>query len=173
LTALIGPDEWKELNGVDLPELGGVGSVRCAAVKSSGERCRNVAIEGCDLCRFHGGTTVSVQEQTRRRIDAVRSTLFDKLVDAAERAVDVYIGVMDDEKAGPKYRMQAADRVLELMGFRDQVIQVEVKQTQEVSDLDRELLTVLQSVSEQRIIQAIEAVSTEVPSEPVREPSRA
>jgi hypothetical protein len=121
----------------------------------------------------HRGTTVSVQEQTRRRIDAVRSTLFDKLVDAAERAVDVYIGVMDDEKAGPKYRMQAADRVLELMGFRDQVIQVEVKQTQEVSDLDRELLTVLQSVSEQRIIQAIEAVSTEVPSEPVREPSRA
>jgi len=153
-----GPKDWRELTGAPLPSLPG-GSVPCAGIKEDGTQCGNLAVSGTPLCRVHGGTTVSVQEQARRRIDAVRSELFEHLVSSAREAVEVYTTVM---RTGMKDadRLRAADRVLELLGFNDHVANLPDHGKQE-SDIDKQLKVLLVQVSQDKLQQAIEATVIE------------
>lgn len=155
-----GPEEWRELNSAPLPNLPGA-SYQCAALKADdGEQCRNQAIYGTPFCKYHGGTTVSVQEQARRRIEAVKATLFDKLIKAADLAINTYIEVA---KAGEKDadRLKAADRILELLGMRDDVVTVQVAGTTnlELTDTDARLIAALRAASNEKLQQAIPAAS--------------
>jgi len=147
-----GPKDWRELNGAPLPALPG-GSVMCAAIKEDGETCGNKAVGGTPLCRVHGGTTVSVQEQARRRIDAVRGELFEHLVTSAKQAVEVYTTIMLTGKKDAD-RLKAADRVLELLGFRDQITNLPGDGPQE-SDIDKQLKVLLVQVADDRLQRAI------------------
>lgn len=158
----VGPDEWRELNRAPLPET--AAKYPCAALKSeTGDPCKNDAIAGTPFCRFHGGTTVAVQDQARRRIEAVKATLFDKLLRAANTAVDTYIEVC---KSGEKDsdRLRAADRILELVGVREDIISVHVSGTTEhqVTDLDAALVTALRTVGEERFSRAIDTTAVDV-----------
>jgi hypothetical protein len=46
------------------------GPDRCTATaKSTGERCKQPAIPGGDVCRFHGGSAEQVQDKAQERLD--------------------------------------------------------------------------------------------------------
>lgn len=154
-----GPKDWRELTGAPLPALPG-GSVPCAAIKDDGSTCGNLAVAGTPLCRVHGGTTISVQEQARRRIDAVRSELFEHLCDAAKEAAETYITIMRTGKKDAD-RLKAADRVLELLGFRDDLANVPGANDGQESDIDKQLKVLLVSVTNERLSQVIEATVSE------------
>jgi hypothetical protein len=161
-----GPSDWRELTYAPAPVMP-VKVPRCAAIKNNGEDCKLDAIAGAMFCRFHGGTTHAVQEQTRRRLDAVRSEMFEQLVAAAGEAVSTYIEIMRNGKKESD-RLRAADRVLELIGVRDQVVEVHVKTSTEPTDIERELLTLLTEVAGDRLNEVIDVVSSEVSIGPDR-----
>ena len=152
-----GPKDWRELNAVPVPSLPG-GSVLCAAIKDNGEVCGNRAVGGTPLCQYHGGTTMSVQAQARRRIDMVRSELFELLTGATKEAAETYIMIMRTGKRDAD-RLRAADRVLELVGFRDTV--ANVPGAGPVSDIDQQLAGLLKTATEERLKRAIEVTSSE------------
>ena len=152
-----GPSDWRELTGAPLPSLPGK-SIPCAAVKSDGRVCGNFAVAGTPLCRAHGGTTLSVQEQARRRIDAVRSQLFQELCSAAKDAVQVYVTIMNTGKRDAD-RLRAADRVLEMLGMRDDIAH-DPRQDGE-SEIDKQLKALLSSVTDERLSRAIDTTVTE------------
>lgn len=160
VSRVYGPKDWRELTGAPLPSVPG-GSVPCAAIKEDGNTCGNLAVAGTPLCRVHGGTTISVQEQARRRIDAVRSELFGMLCDAAREAADTYVTIMRTGKKDAD-RIKAADRVLELLGFRDDVANVPGASDHEESDIDKQLKSLLVSATEARLAQAIESTAVDV-----------
>ena len=57
---------------------------RCTAHKSStGERCKNAAIRGGTVCRFHGGAAKNVKKKARERFN----DLIDPMINIAERMV--------------------------------------------------------------------------------------
>lgn len=154
-----GPADWRELTGAPLPALPG-GSVPCAAIKDDGSTCGNLAVAGTPLCRVHGGTTISVQEQARRRIDAVRSELFEHLCSAAREAAETYTTIMRHGKKDAD-RLKAADRVLELLGFRDSVANLPGAEEHHESDIDKQLKVLLVNVTTERLTQVIEATVSE------------
>lgn len=155
---VIGPDEWREVanaaTGVP-PELS-LG--RCRALKRTGERCKlGEAGPGVGVCRFHGGLSAITQDQARRRIEMVRSAMFDELCEAALEAVETYVHIMrNGEKDGD--RLRAADRVLQLIGLDDQVSGVP-KDTGEQEDIDEQLRTLLAVAAPERLQRAIEVTS--------------
>jgi hypothetical protein len=58
-------------------------ATRCTATaKSTGERCKQKAIPGGDVCRYHGGNAEQVQEKAQDRLDDV----FDRMDDADTNA---------------------------------------------------------------------------------------
>lgn len=158
------PDDWRILNDAPLPAIPGVTSTICAAIKDNGNPCGNLAIHGVPFCRAHGGTTLTVQEQARRRIDMVRSQLFTKLCAAAEKATDTYISIMENGKKDSD-RIAAADRVLKLLGFDDSVSQVPgLEDEGEASDIDKQLAELLQAVAAEKLAGIIDV--KEVTDEP-------
>ena len=153
-----GPSDWRELTGAPIPRLPG-GSISCAAIKDDGQVCGNRAVAGTPLCRSHGGTTVSVQEQARRRIDMVRSELFEMLCGAAKEAAETYVTVMRTGKQD-RDRLRAADRVLELLGFNDDVANVSHDGPE--NEIDKQLKVLLINVTQEKLAQAIEATGEEI-----------
>jgi hypothetical protein len=121
--------------------------------------CGNRAVGGTPLCRAHGGTTLSVQEQTRRRIDAVRSELFEHLCASAKEAVETYTVIMRTGKRDAD-RLRAADRILELLGFRDEMTHLPGMATQE-SEIDKQLKVLLINVTQEKLSHAIEVTAHE------------
>lgn len=54
---------------------------RCTAkAKSTGERCRQPAIPGGTVCRFHGGACPQVQRKARERIIELRDVAAEKFL---------------------------------------------------------------------------------------------
>lgn len=65
-------------------------SQRCTATaKSTGERCKQPAIPGGDVCRFHGGNAEQVQKKAQERLDemadAATAEMQDRLSDVFDR----------------------------------------------------------------------------------------
>jgi len=66
---------------------------RCTATASStGERCKQPAIPGGNVCRFHGGSAEQVQKKAQERLDemadAATKELQDRLSDVFDRMDD-------------------------------------------------------------------------------------
>lgn len=156
-----GPEDWRELTGAPLPEfpLDGT-SIQCAAIKDNGEQCKARAMLGTPFCQFHGGTTITVREQTRRRLDMVRSALFNSLLNAAGEAVDTYIHVMRHGKRDCD-RLAAADRVLRLMGCHDTVV-IKHEESQPQSDIDMQLIELFAAATRERLARVIDVEAYDV-----------
>ena len=150
-----GPDDWRQLTQAASPVVPGLMRTMCSAVKDDGEDCKMKALPGGVLCAYHGGNTVIAMDQNRRRLDMVRAQLFDTLVDAGSEAIDTYVAIMRDGKKDSD-RLRAADRILELMGIRDQVVQVKVTQQAEATDLEDEIFKLLAHVTQERMGEIIE-----------------
>ena len=65
-------------------------SRRCTATaNSTGERCKNAAIKGGNVCRVHGGSAPQVKQKAQERLDRmaddVTADAEDKLQDFAEQ----------------------------------------------------------------------------------------
>jgi hypothetical protein len=68
-------------------------SDRCTATASStGERCKQPAIPGGNVCRFHGGSAEQVQKKAQERLDemadAATKEMQDRLADVFDRLDD-------------------------------------------------------------------------------------
>lgn len=51
------------------------GADRCTATaKSTGERCRQPAVPGAEVCRYHGGSASQVQAKAQERLDRMADT---------------------------------------------------------------------------------------------------
>lgn len=145
--------DWRELTGQPLPNLPAT-AVMCAAIKDSGDPCGNKAMHGLEFCRHHGGNTLAVQDMARRRIEAVRSELFEHLVMSARDAVETYTTIMKTGKRDAD-RLKAADRVLELLGMGDDVAQLPHQQKEE-SEIDKQLAVLLVHVTNEKLQRAME-----------------
>lgn len=56
---------------------------RCRAHKKTGERCRNAAISGATVCRFHGGAAKHVRAAARARLDNAADLMAKQLLNVA------------------------------------------------------------------------------------------
>lgn len=157
---VVGPDEWRDLANGATGVMDGIIRQQCRAIKRDGERCSLSEMStGVGLCRHHGGGLLITQDQARRRIEMVRSAMFDELCEASLEAVETYLHIM---KHGEKDadRLRAADRVLALAGLEDRLITV--PGAGEEDDIDSQLRGLLAQVPPERLARAIEATSREV-----------
>lgn len=81
-------------------------STRCTAHKKTGERCKNFAILGATVCRFHGGSTPQVKKKAAERI-----------AEAADDAAALLVRFMEDPKNDVKVRTQIAQDLLNRAGY--------------------------------------------------------
>jgi hypothetical protein len=58
-----------------------------ATAKSTGERCKQPAIPGGDVCRFHGGSAEQVEQKAQERLDAMADSATKEM---QERLEDVF-----------------------------------------------------------------------------------
>lgn len=56
---------------------------RCNGTNTLGERCRNFAIKGGTVCKYHGGATKHVKDKARVRIEMASNRLIGKLIEFA------------------------------------------------------------------------------------------
>ncbi|WP_156661581.1 hypothetical protein, partial [Mycobacterium sp. 852002-51163_SCH5372311] len=56
---------------------------RCVAHKKTGERCRNAAILGATVCRFHGGAAKHVKRAARARLENAADLMAKQLLGIA------------------------------------------------------------------------------------------
>lgn len=159
---VVGPDEWRDIANAAAGVPEDFRREQCRALKRDGERCR-MREAGLDigLCRFHGGGTIISQDQARRRLEMIRSAMFDELCEAAVEAVETYIHIM---KHGEKDtdRLRAADRVLMLMGVDDTLVEKPERGDDHEDDIDSQLRRLLATAAPERLQRAIEVTSTEV-----------
>jgi len=87
-----GDDPTADADPMDEPQ-------RCTATASStGERCKQPAIPGGNVCRFHGGSAPQVQKKAQERLDRMADEV---TADMAERVDDLlaeYKRVDDPER---------------------------------------------------------------------------
>lgn len=68
---------------------------RCTATaKSTGERCKQPAIPGGNVCRFHGGDAEQVQNKAQERLDEMADAV---TADLQSRLDDVFARLDDAE----------------------------------------------------------------------------
>jgi len=89
----------------------------------------------------------------------VRSELFEMLCGAAKEAAETYVTVMRTGKQD-RDRLRAADRVLELLGFNDDVANVSHDGPE--NEIDKQLKVLLINVTQEKLAQAIEATGEEI-----------
>jgi hypothetical protein len=79
------------------------GSQRCVATSRSGTRCRNWAIRGGSVCRFHGGAAPQVRAAAKRRLAeaASRKKLHEFEIEEVEDPVEAY-AQLASEAVAPK-----------------------------------------------------------------------
>lgn len=143
---------------VEIFQLDGLQPRQCARLKANGERCRNRALPGSDICAPHGGNTELALGAARRRIEMVRSQLFETLIEAAEDATQTYVNIMRYGKKDAD-KIKAADRVLTLLGFQPNAPVIRVEATKdEHDDIDDRLRALLaEAASKDRVGDIIDA----------------
>ena len=123
------------------------GAIRCTAKsKTNQERCRQPAVIGSNVCRYHGaGGQISHPDDPRpnartlarnRVLDAVRL----KLEELAEKAANALEEILDDSTAKPSDRLKAIELTLD----RSVGKQISVEHADKVKrDLDDEILEIV------------------------------
>jgi hypothetical protein len=84
-------------------------SDRCTATaKSTGERCKNPAIPGSNVCRFHGGSAEQVQDKAQERLDRMADETTAEMQDILGDLSDLYKQAPPDEKVNIAREMRQA-----------------------------------------------------------------
>lgn len=90
------PDPMADAGPMDDPD-------RCTATASStGERCKQPAIPGGNVCRFHGGSAPQVKAKAQERLDRMADSTTAEMESVLDDLMDVY------ERAPPEDRPQIA-----------------------------------------------------------------
>jgi hypothetical protein len=72
---------------------------RCTATASStGERCKQPAIPGGNVCRFHGGSAQQVKDKAQERLDRMADETTAEMQDVIQDLVDLYNSAPPEEK---------------------------------------------------------------------------
>lgn len=119
--------------------------MRCVArVASTGNRCRNPKVEGAEVCKSHGGSSIGTREKAEAKLvslQAKAASTYEKAMEEAElRQLDRFGNV---RRIGPDYklRIQAADAVMDRTGMGakkglDVDVDVSVHFMQLIAELD-------------------------------------
>lgn len=162
-------DDWKL--PAPLAAQPGVRAICAAVVK--GTHCGDPVVPNTPLCERHGGKYLLGRTSALLRREAMRMQLLDDLIDGAKTAVRTYMEVMETGEKDAD-RIRAADRVLELLGFRgesqasplpqvDETILPGGQATEKKDDfIDAHLTELLQQVSIERVTEIIR-VTTAAP----------
>ncbi|BBZ55905.1 hypothetical protein [Mycolicibacterium phocaicum] len=80
---------------------------RCKAHKKNGERCKNAAIVGGTVCRYHGGASAHVQRTARARLE-----------NAADRMAKELLGMAIDPNVADSVKLAAIKDALDRGGLK-------------------------------------------------------
>jgi len=73
---------------------------RCTATaKSTGERCKNPAVKGTNVCYQHGGAAPQVQKKAQERLDRMADAVTADMEDRVDDLLELYDAAPPDEKA--------------------------------------------------------------------------
>lgn len=61
-----------------------------ATAKSTGERCKQPAVPGASVCRFHGGSAKQVKEKAQERLDRMADETTADMQEIIEDLVELY-----------------------------------------------------------------------------------
>ena len=72
---------------------------RCTATaKSTGERCKQPAVPGSNVCRFHGGNAKQVQDKAQERLDRMADETTAEMQDVVEDLLQTYHQLPPEDK---------------------------------------------------------------------------
>lgn len=72
---------------------------RCTATaRTTGERCKQPAIDGGNVCRFHGGSAEQVERKARERLEEMADTAAEGLQNELDRLFDKLRDVEDPDE---------------------------------------------------------------------------
>lgn len=91
-----GPRDWSKSP---------VASRRCHAHKKTGEQCKNAALAGQSVCKYHGGAAPQSINKARERLSA-----------AADRMAERLLGIAESENIPAYVALQAVNSVLDRVG---------------------------------------------------------
>jgi len=69
-----------------------------ATAKSTGERCKQPAIPGGEVCRFHGGSASQVQDKAQERLDRMADETTAEMQDIIRDLTELYHKVPPEER---------------------------------------------------------------------------
>lgn len=69
-----------------------------ATAKSTGERCKQPAIAGAEVCRFHGGSAEQVQDKAQERLDRMADRTTADMQDIIDDLADLYHRAPPEER---------------------------------------------------------------------------
>lgn len=135
-------------------------TMRCAAIKKSGEQCLNRAMRGTGLtvgstpqCRKHGGNLPNVAKHAKAITEAARLQITDSVPDA----VRIIQELMMDATSGPAVRLKAATELLDRANVKGQTeISVEVTHHEKPSEKLMKKLDAMRKTEEEEVIDAEE-----------------
>ncbi|GAY14176.1 hypothetical protein [Mycobacterium sp. shizuoka-1] len=105
---LAGPRDWSKR-----PD----SSRRCHAHKKNGDQCKNAALAGQSVCKYHGGGSPQAIAKARERLSA-----------AADRMAERLLGIAESEKVPAYVALQAVNSVLDRVGITEpKQVEVTVK----------------------------------------------
>ncbi|MGY4712578.1 hypothetical protein ACXDF8_23995 [Mycolicibacterium sp. CBM1] len=105
---LAGPRDWSKR-----PD----SSRRCHAHKKNGDQCKNAALAGQSVCKYHGGGSPQAITKARERLSA-----------AADRMAERLLGIAESEKVPAYVALQAVNSVLDRVGITEpKQVEVTVK----------------------------------------------
>jgi len=69
-----------------------------AQAKSTGERCKQPAVPGASVCRFHGGNAEQVQQKAQERLDRMADETTAEMQDIIQDLIDLYNHAPPEDK---------------------------------------------------------------------------
>lgn len=86
-------------------------SRRCHAHKKTGEQCKNAALAGQSVCKYHGGAAGHSLKKARERLEAAADRMTERLLGLAENSLD------DGTKVGAYVQLGAVTAALDRVGI--------------------------------------------------------
>ncbi|MGH3637916.1 MAG: hypothetical protein ACRDUX_02700, partial [Mycobacterium sp.] len=80
---------------------------QCVAHRKTGQRCKNAALNGATVCKFHGGAAKHVRNAARAR-----------LANAADRMAKELLNMATDEKVSDAVKLNAIRDALDRAGLK-------------------------------------------------------
>ncbi|MEU0499368.1 hypothetical protein [Mycobacterium sp. NPDC006124] len=97
---------------------------QCTAHKKNGDQCKNAALRGATVCKFHGGAARHVRNAARAR-----------LANAADRMAKELLNMATDEKVSDAVKLNAIRDALDRAGLKPGIeVEIGVKPVDQIMD---------------------------------------